>query len=152
MTAPESAGNAAESTAALARTMAALDPPRLCDVDGCERPSRRRGWCEAHYLRYRRNGHLELLDRRKAVVGYHRAHDRIRSDKGRPDVHPCVECGKPAQQWAYDNSDPDELIGETANGSVCRYSLSPDHYQPFCIPCHRRFDYTHRVIRVISTW
>lgn len=27
-----------------------------CDVDGCEKPARTRGWCSAHYERWRRNG------------------------------------------------------------------------------------------------
>ncbi len=27
-----------------------------CSVNGCDRPSRKRGWCEAHYQRWRQNG------------------------------------------------------------------------------------------------
>jgi len=29
---------------------------RTCAVDECERPARSRGWCQAHYFRWRRNG------------------------------------------------------------------------------------------------
>lgn len=35
-----------------------------CSVDGCERPIKSRGWCQAHYFRWRRNGDVgsgELL-------------------------------------------------------------------------------------------
>lgn len=28
----------------------------LCSIDGCGRPVRNRGWCNAHYLRWRRHG------------------------------------------------------------------------------------------------
>lgn len=27
-----------------------------CRIDGCERPARGRGWCEAHYRRWKRTG------------------------------------------------------------------------------------------------
>lgn len=29
---------------------------RTCSIDGCERPTNARGWCSAHYTRYRRHG------------------------------------------------------------------------------------------------
>jgi 5-methylcytosine-specific restriction endonuclease McrA len=31
--------------------------PQQCAVDGCERPQRCRGWCSAHYQRWRTHGH-----------------------------------------------------------------------------------------------
>ena len=27
-----------------------------CSIDGCERPAATRGWCNAHYIRWRRSG------------------------------------------------------------------------------------------------
>jgi hypothetical protein len=125
-----------------------------CVVDGCHRETRSHSsqWCETHYYRNRRNGHLELLDTRKPVVTYGAAHQRIRYDKGSATKYRCVICGKPAQQWSYDNADPNELTQEMPNGSVCRYSLSPDHYQPACLSCHKRRDNAHRALAVISRW
>jgi len=29
---------------------------RTCSIDGCGRPMKSRGWCQAHYFRWRRNG------------------------------------------------------------------------------------------------
>jgi hypothetical protein len=29
---------------------------RICSVDGCDKPAHGRGWCKAHYLRWRRRG------------------------------------------------------------------------------------------------
>lgn len=29
---------------------------RTCSIDGCDRPTKSRGWCQAHYFRWRRNG------------------------------------------------------------------------------------------------
>ena len=31
-------------------------PNRICSVTGCERAARARGWCQAHYFRWRRTG------------------------------------------------------------------------------------------------
>lgn len=31
-------------------------PPVVCSVQGCEKPSRKRGWCVAHYYRWRAHG------------------------------------------------------------------------------------------------
>jgi len=61
------------------------------------------------------------------------------------------DCGRTAAEWAYDNADPDELVA-IVNGAPRRYSLDNDRYQPMCKPCHRRFDHTHRALRVYATW
>jgi hypothetical protein len=30
--------------------------PKPCSIEGCPRPSRKRGWCETHYTRWKRHG------------------------------------------------------------------------------------------------
>lgn len=70
----------------------------------------------------------------------------------RAAAYPCVtDCGRPAAEWAYDHGDVDELVA-TVNGAPRRYSLEPARYRPMCRPCHRRFDRTHRALRVYATW
>lgn len=32
---------------------------RICSVEGCEHPSKSRGWCNMHYQRWQRHGDLE---------------------------------------------------------------------------------------------
>jgi hypothetical protein len=34
---------------------------RICSVEGCEKPLRKRGWCDMHYERWRRHGSLVLV-------------------------------------------------------------------------------------------
>lgn len=49
-------------------------------------------------------------------------------------------CGMPAEEWAYDHGDPDELTSELG----FPYSLDPVHYKPMCRPCHRKYDADYR--------
>ncbi len=114
-------------------------------MDGCGAKVYARNWCKIHYDRNRRNGHLELMPTRQPVVNYNSAHARIRRDKGPASAHPCVDCGAPATQWAYDGLDPNELTDTTPSELGLRYSLSVDHYQAKCAPCHVRMDRAHRV-------
>lgn len=80
------------------------------------------------------------VHRRRDDAGYTAAHQRCRSDRGRVQEHPCIDCGNPAQHWSYNHDDADERIayGLSANGVA--YSLDPDHYSPRCVSCHKVFD------------
>lgn len=111
-----------------------------CIVADCDRASRSRRspFCEMHYYRIRRNGHLDRLEMRAEVVGYRQAHVRIEKRRGTARMHQCVDCGKRAEHWSYDHGDPDHLIGPAPH--FLPYSLSVDHYEPRCRPCHRAFD------------
>lgn len=81
------------------------------------------------------------------VPGYRVAHARVQAARGPASAYVC-ECGSQAADWAYQCTDPDELI-DIVNGTPLRYSLDSDQYLPMCRPCHRRYDHA---IRVISRW
>lgn len=88
----------------------------------------------------------------RGVIGYRGVHTRVQAARGRASAYLCAgDCGRLAADWAYDHTDPDELV-TVVNGSLCRYSLDSDRYQPLCRPCHRRFDSTQRALRVYATW
>jgi hypothetical protein len=158
-----------------------------CSVDGCDRPSKCRGLCQAHYFRLRRNGdvgpasisgrqrhfcsvdgcdrrvsgqglcwtHLRRLRKGGSVdyrpeprrgpathawrgdaVTYKDMHARVVRARGRASEHACVDCGKPARHWSYDHADP----AEKSAPKGWAYSLDVAHYEPRCVPCHKRFD------------
>ena len=168
-----------------------MQATRTCSIDGCERCAEKRGWCNAHYKRWRRHGdpmagrraptggtcsvtgceephrtgsycNMHALRVRKhgdplrvdpspipprlcgvahpnwlgAEAGYDAAHRRAVARWGRAKGHVCLHCGGRAAHWAYDKSDPRDLIDKRG----CRYSLKPDHYIPLCVSCHWRFD------------
>lgn len=75
------------------------------------------------------------VHRQKAWVGYNSMHQRTRRIRGTSSSHPCAECGEPAREWAYDYTDPNEMV---ENG--LRYSLDVNRYQPMCAHCHRLND------------
>jgi hypothetical protein len=58
---------------------------------------------------------------------------------GSARLYPCIECGKAAEQWAYDGTDPEELSG-LQKGYVRVYSRYPEFYMPMCRRCHTKRD------------
>ena len=90
--------------------------------------------CLAEDTRYARRG-----ERRSASVSYRTTHKRIESTRGAATDHLCVDCGRQAQEWSYDQADPNELT-ETVGRYEVTYSPDPAHYDPRCVPCHRVFD------------
>ena len=74
-------------------------------------------------------------------LNYEQVHRKVRNTHGPASDHACVECGKPANQWAYDHTDPMEYLDVRTRHW---YSADPRRYQPMCIPCHMRLDrYRH---------
>lgn len=116
-----------------------------CSVDGCQAPANGgRGWCNRHYLRWRKTGDpLTPTGRLPNWTGddatYAAVHLRLRKQRGPVSLLPCTECGGAARHWAYDHADPNEKVSEQG----LPYSTDLAHYQPMCITCHRRYDVQH---------
>jgi len=52
----------------------------------------------------------------------------------------CCRCSASANEWAYDHSDPAELVSPERRP----YSLDQARYKPMCRRCHRRYDSEYR--------
>lgn len=124
----------------------------VCEVYGCDNRPTARNLCKLHWQRWYRNGDPEIVLPTVRVGAdhalwtdvpkYSAVHRRLRSYRGPAKGFACVDCGRQAEQWAYDHADPEEMADQVG-GSVVPYSLDMDHYQPMCIPCHKRFDLAH---------
>jgi hypothetical protein len=116
-----------------------------CSVLDCDDPVVGRGLCNKHYLRMRRTGNTDktVLSgtahynwKTDDEVTYARTHQRLAKALGPASQHLCQnDCGRQAQQWAYDHGDPDERTAWEGP-----YSVNFDYYVALCIPCHRKMD------------
>ena len=113
---------------------------RTCSIQGCNRKHHARSVCAYHYNRLRDAG---------TSITYSRMHATFISERGLAPSRECVDCGKPAHDWSYDHSDPNELISATG----ARFSADTQRYAPRCKSCHRVFDAavnTDRLLRLAS--
>lgn len=127
---------------------------RTCVIDTCARPpaSRAATMCRMHQERSLRTGRPEIDSRRGAAnenwtgdqVTYRALHKRLARARGKADQYTCVDCGRPAQQWAYDNTDPNPRES-MQNGSLVQFSNDLNRYQPMCRRCHKNHDNNDRV-------
>lgn len=76
-------------------------------------------------------------------VDYSAAHGRVRKERGKASRYPCVDCGARAKHWSYDHADPDERTSSVERTMGLAFSLNIEHYQPRCVPCHKRYDLAH---------
>lgn len=126
--------------------------PDPCPVDGCERHVQERGMCKMHATRMRRHGDpnvsIKQADRNfprgeesHAWTGddatYAGIHQRLRRMRGAASEHACVDCASPARQWSYNHADPEGRLDEATG---LPYSTDLDHYDPRCVPCHKKHD------------
>ena len=120
-----------------------------CSLPECDKHGRlRRNLCDMHYERLRRHGDPQAdrpgQDRGGPGIGYTAAHLRCSKLWGPARDYPCVTCGDPADQWAYDHTDPEGQTHEQRNrgGDVVTvtYSPWPEFYLPLCLSCHLVFD------------
>ena len=96
---------------------------------------------QAAYLAGGRDVHAPWPD---GAIKYTAAHNRVKACYGSASQYEC-RCGKPARQWSYDYTCPDELTEhryDSRNGAsrlVC-FSPNPLRYTPLCIGCHNQLD------------
>lgn len=124
-----------------------------CGVDGCTRPMNSRGWCIAHYSRWKRSGDVgpaEVLPRGAQVgeknsrwlgdnIAYAAVHRRLTVQQGRAKDHVC-DCGAPARNWAYQHTADNERICEVRG---LPFTTDLSHYKPMCLSCHNQLDALH---------
>jgi hypothetical protein len=105
--------------------------------------------CVSHYRRWQRYGTpgaVEILPQGGKVPrpSYNTAHRRVRRARGAARTHQCARCTSPAQEWAYDHADPNELHERVkvrrGHTRVLAYSADPARYLPLCLSDHIRFD------------
>lgn len=121
----------------------AEDMSLCCAVSGCDGGvyNIANGWCNKHYVRYWRTGSVDPQPPElRTDLSYAGAHQRVRRELGKAAGNPCVECGNPATDWAYDRTDPDECIGYQSYSRRCVYSQWPEFYMPLCRSCHTSLD------------
>lgn len=115
-----------------------------CGVDVCDRLAHAHGYCTKHFARWKKHGDVHAVSPggrplKGEVLSWRGVHKRLYRTRGPAKSMKCVDCGGAANEWSYNNADPNELheyIGE----SLCAYSLSLEHYEPRCTSCHRKFD------------
>lgn len=126
----------------------------FCSVHGCEGEVKGQGLCGMHYERWSKHGDPTVVKKpgspsgpthptwKGTDIGYTGAHRRVVRLRGPAAQYACVDCGKTAEDWSYDNADPNELIGSDPWDGIA-YSADPAHYWPRCRSCHRKHDGAH---------
>lgn len=77
------------------------------------------------------------------TLTYTAAHKRVYRTRGKATTYQCVDCGRPARDWSYDGTDPNEIvehIGGFVDRPVRRFSLDVARYSPRCRKCHATRD------------
>lgn len=123
-----------------------------CLVEGGEKKHRSLGYCYLHLYRVKSNGDPLVTRRPISPVGeahpnwcgeevsYAGLHRRLAQTLGPARHRDCIECGRRANEWAYQYSAVDE---KACDKTGAPYSTDLDDYQPMCITCHRRMDARH---------
>ena len=128
----------------------------LCDVAPCGKPVKvglngrpnGKGMCSMHYERTRKLGSPWSVSKVHRENGHNKpdyrlAHRRIQQARGKASDYECVDCGSPAEDWAYNHSGIGEREGYGHGRGVntlMRYSVDAYQYEAMCKPCHKKFD------------
>lgn len=121
-----------------------------CSVELCDKPAVVRELCGKHYQRWRKYGDTSTVNtpfRGNALrgeshprwggkqIGYGSAHCRVTMLWGSASGYLCVVCGKAANNWSYDGTDPEQNYAQY-RGRWLFYSPWPEFYMPMCGSCH----------------
>jgi hypothetical protein len=120
-----------------------MKQPEFCSFEGCTGKARSKGYCSAHIRQLRLNGKMVSIRMIFDECTYGGAHHRCRAIWGRVQQYACVECGDPAEEWAYDGTDQSELHDTKHDWqlrSYLPYSRFPEFYMPMCKRCHKKSD------------
>lgn len=113
----------------------------IVDGEPCGVSVHAHGMCNKHYRRWMKHGDVTRGD--VPTLTYSGAHMRMYDLWGSASQYTCVFCREPAGHWAYDGTDPSELVGAKVGGSrtsdLC-YSRFPEFYMPLCVSCHTGMD------------
>lgn len=119
--------------------------PEKCLAGGCGKKPKSLGYCDTHNAQYRKHGTVQPIRTVWDHVSYHGAHQRCGAMWGAAKRHPCIRCGKPAADWAYDGTDPTEMYHDARDDfdpvrTILPYSRFPEFYMPMCKACHKQRD------------
>ena len=129
-----------------ARREAAMLNPRLCKLEGCEKPTAYgRRICGMHLSRIARHGDpdVNLNYAPDDQVSYDAAHKRVKRARGKASEYTCEapDCEAKAVHWAYGYGAADERLGaDKRSKHPSPYSLDPSDYFPLCAAHHGRAD------------
>ena len=121
----------------------------MCKITDCKRPTRARGMCNAHYNAWwlkqpKSTRHKGKGGRKKSKsVRYDGMLSRVLRESGQPNKKKCVDCGKKAKAWTWNQSCKKVLWDDSGTNAIhlTPYCLHEEHYEPRCHPCRvsRRF-------------
>ena len=80
------------------------------------------------------------VHRRLGVISYFGMHRRLARDRGKAREQSCADCGRRAEHWSYDGTDPAELHYDPPGKRRLAYSLDQSRYLPRCRSCHNLHD------------
>ena len=125
--------------------------PRPCSAPDCTTVIPNGTYCHKHYARVYRHGDPTVVKKATPnptygpdnptwlgddITAYSTQHSRLKKYRGLAKDFPCVDCGRPADQWSYDHGCPDERYNDLG----CAWCPHLECYSARDLECHRRYD------------
>jgi hypothetical protein len=118
-----------------------------CKIEECLRPLKAREMCGTHYHAWwvrqpRVPNPISTGRPRNDIITYRSMHKRVMYERGRASVHQCITCGNQAEDWTWNTTCEDFLLGVGAKNrpNLNKYCMHIEHYDPRCTACHMIFD------------